>query len=322
MDSLDFSNFDEQLSAFEDQSSLESSAIDRFLIGDAASMIQVTSLEPSTRYMEEDFVANLDPAFLLPFDASLNALTPLPSLEVTDTSMFDPSTGVEWQPMENNETSIDPTDVNPFDLYLDPFAVQTPLFSSDVIFPAQSIQSATNTAASLPETTSHSFLEPPDQRPAGGRSKKRPSNTLRHPATRPTSGWHKTKQPRVICSDCPCALCKGGPVSLASLRQKVHKAPKNGRVAKNPNGHNKPPKRGRGTKSAAKKVVPRYESEGSDSSLSSVPDLEDLSEPDYRPLPTARTRRAAALRKKRGFRKVVAQTDVPKELDIDMEGWW
>ncbi|KAL9005765.1 MAG: hypothetical protein Q9188_001477 [Gyalolechia gomerana] len=341
MDLPDFLKFDEQLSALEDQSILNPSAIDRFLIGDAASTKQAASWEPSISQLEEDFQANIDPALLPTFDASLDAFTPLPSLEVTEASMFDPSTGVEWQPMENTQTSIDPTLLNPFDFVLDPFAVQTPLFSNDVIFPPESIGSSTNTMAFSPEV-SHSFLEPFGHRTSDRRSAENTSTIFRHPATRPTHGRTKIDQPRVNGDGCSCGLCKGGPVSLASLRNKVGKARRKSRVERTTRNtkvekatrnirieksskKTKVRKTGRVTKHKVKKVTPQYESEDSDSSLSSLPDsdaAEDLREPEYRPRPTARTRRAAAPKRVRKIGKVAAAKDTPKELGIEMERWW
>ncbi|KAL8941908.1 MAG: hypothetical protein Q9216_001981 [Gyalolechia sp. 2 TL-2023] len=320
MDLPDFSNRDEPLSVFEDQSIFMSSTIDNFLVGDAASMMQAATLEPSINQTEEDFAANIDPALLPTSDAFLDTFTQLPPLEVTEASFFDPSTGVEWRPMETIKTSIDPTPLNPFDIHLDPFAVQGPLFSNDFSFAPRSTDPSANTVAFPPEV-SHSFTEPLDHPTTDRRSAKKSSTTPRHPATRPTKNWTRTGQPRVNGSGCPCTICKGVPVSLAAIRGEGEQASTDAKVkkastkdtVKKPSKSNKATKTGRITKSKPKKVFPQRGRKASESLF-----LGSDSDPEYTPKPTARTRRAAAL--KRG-RKMKLSKNVPKELDIDMEGW-
>ncbi|KAI4189832.1 MAG: hypothetical protein L6R41_001199 [Letrouitia leprolyta] len=317
MDLPGFSNFDEQLSAFDDHS---------FMVDDTMSTMLATDLEASINHMDEDFLANIDPALLPTCDASLDTFPPIPSLEVTEASMFDPSPGVEWQPMENIESSIDPTLLSPFDMQLDPFAIQTRPFNSGVIFPPNLIESCTSDADfsfDVPPV----FRNPFEDSNLDRRAKKHKSPTLRHPSTRSTSAWTRTYQPRVDGSGCPCDLCKGGPVNFASLYGKVDKASKNDRVKKvtkkTTTGKNR-----RVTKSKSSRVVLQCDNEDSDSSsLSSIPDLDDSEgEPEYKPRPTAWTRRTAAaaatLKRSKRLGKVGAMKNLPKELGIDMEKWW
>lgn len=325
MDVPDFSSLDEQLFNFEAQPMAQSLGIERFMVGDAASMLQTAGWERPISQTEAEFLANIDPSLLPTCDAPLDAFTPLPSLEVTEASMFDPSPGVDWQPMENIETSIDPTLLSPFDMHLDPFAVPGPPFHNDVIFPPHLIESCTSSTDSPPEVPP-TFRNPFDDSANDRQSKKQLSTTLHHPASRSTPAWNKTNQPRVNGTGCPCDLCKGGAVNFSALNNQVEKRSKSGRVTKS-KGNNTSNKSGRVTKRKAKKFTAQRDGEDSDSSHSSIPDLDvSESEPEYKPRPTARTRRAAAaaaaLRRGRKLGKMAAMKNLPKELNINMEKWW
>ncbi|KAI4120467.1 MAG: hypothetical protein LQ338_006998 [Usnochroma carphineum] len=326
---MDFSNFDEQLSAHEGTSTFNSTMPTFYLNDSSVPMEELTGgpMLSDNWQPAANLETSIDPALLTTFDASLDLSTSPKTLQPTATSLWDASTGSEWTPMDT-KTSIAPKLINPFDTATDPFAVQASFANGNIVFPSQSVEFSAFTAHApfSPEVPNvmHRFLS---KTPAPTAAEPKVKQHHVRPATNRTTAakWVSPySQPLVDGRGCPCSLCKGGPVDFSSLQ-------KSKKPAKAPAPRTKravPTAKATARKRKAKELTPEDDSEDSDSSLSSVPTLDDDSGPedralsDYEPASkVGRKGRGAAPKRRRVLRKAVESGKVPKGLEIDMKAW-
>ena len=347
MDPLNAPDSEEQLSTYEDISATDPSAIEPFLVGDAASFLQAadiheywqpgeegnfeTDIDPAFSMQESqvnqcwqvgkeaNMETSIDPSLLTPFDSSLDLLTSTCSLQTTSTPIFDPSTGAEWQLMDNNiETSTDPTIRNSFDAAIDLFAADLhtldpsetdpfgtdpsptnlPFAQEEFLFPSE--YSASNFDTSF--LTEDSYAPPPHYLPS----------------TNPASkAWKtKTKQPPVDGSGCPCSLCKGGavitpPSLIAAYKRETIAAAK----ATKKSNKEKKVVASNATGSRKRKAREAMPEESEDSSLE-----EESSEEEEEWYPRRKAGKEGTKRR-RILRKAALPRKMPRGLEIDMQGW-
>lgn len=272
---MDVPRFDEKFSAFFEGTSFESmSSFDMTVpdlhFDDQPATLGTWEVDQSLNegwQPEANLETSIDPALLTTFDTSVDLFT---GFDPTATTFWDASTGSEWQPL-NTETSIHPTFINPFNTAIDPFPVQVSFAKGDVVFPSQSIEFSASSAHApfSPEVphTRHQFLNQASKPMVSTAAKPTVEQAT---AGRKVVAWISPfDQPRVNGSGCPCSLCHGGPVDFGAL-QKPRKS------AKVPKTRGRPPK-GKAAKRKARELTPEDDGEDSDSSLSSVPDLDDSS---------------------------------------------
>ncbi|KAL9596041.1 MAG: hypothetical protein Q9219_006057 [cf. Caloplaca sp. 3 TL-2023] len=297
----DFPDFEENIAAYEaPAATVGASALNPFLVGDAASMNYAAALEaPKNQDWQptEPVESSIDPALLNQFDPSLDLFLTPPSLDE------------EWQPLPNTETSIPPTFVNPFDTALDPLAVQAPSSTSKIIFPSQSPEfyAPTFTPSFSPEIPSTNFNFPT----AAG------SHTIpsRHPAARPDV------QPRVDGSNCPCSLCRGAAVRTSTISARVQK-PSSARKQRKAMTKAKAKAKEAAKRKAIEEILMADDDDDSDSELSEL-DSDDVEEwggfAVERKGGVERRRRRRSVGK--GRERAALPRKMPRGLEISMNGW-
>ncbi|KAL8728856.1 MAG: hypothetical protein Q9166_005096 [cf. Caloplaca sp. 2 TL-2023] len=277
-------------------------------------------------------------------------------------TMFDPSIGGMWQPMEPPGPSIDPALLTMSDPSLDPSTMPAAFAftGNEVVFPPQSLDyfNPTSYAPFSPEvpTTAptypvSTFAEPKpiSFRTIQPKAVVKESTKPRAPTSAPGNqkklqrpkpkwgAWKKTDQPRVDGSGCWCSLCNGGkaidPNNLIMMKAKSaaesalrtqETTLKNTKLwkdkaARAPAAASKPRvAKGRATKRKAREMTPG-EVDESESELSSVPELDDESE-EYRPT-TKAVKSALTKRRKVGRKTAGKGKNMPKGLEINMNGW-
>ncbi|KAL8922798.1 MAG: hypothetical protein Q9208_004923 [Pyrenodesmia sp. 3 TL-2023] len=281
---MDFSNFTDDFSAFEGMPVFDQNMSDLFLDDQSAALgnweadvsipegwqqkeTPETSIDPALLGLDDPLASlngleldhsvsegwqavespetSIDPALMTSFDPSLD---PFAGFDPSATTFWD--AGSEWQPV-NTQSYPDPTLINPFDAAMDPFAVQALLDFNACSASVPLFSNATNLSVKQKKTSPVAAATSATTKQATGKAK-----WIQNPYN----------QPRVNGLDCPCSLCRGGPVNLSVLW-------KDKKSAKIMAKRSRPT--GQARKRKAREMTPEEESEDSDSSLSSVPDLED-----------------------------------------------
>ncbi|KAL8755344.1 MAG: hypothetical protein Q9184_004828 [Pyrenodesmia sp. 2 TL-2023] len=287
---MDFSNFTDDLSAFEGMPVFDPNLSDLFLddqiaaLGNCEADVSIlegwqqektpeTSIDPALLGLDSPFASldaleadhsvsegwqamenletSIDPVLLTTSDPSLD---PFAGFDPSATTFWD--AGSEWQPL-NTESYPDPTLLNPFDAAIDPFAMQALLdfnASSACVPLSTEVSKATNPSVKQKKTSPVTVAT---------------NATTKQPTGKGKWIQNPYNQPRVDSQDCPCSLCRGGPVNLSVL----WKDKKSAKIMAKRSQYVQPKSKAR--KRKAQEMTPEEESEDSDSSLSSVPDLED-----------------------------------------------
>ncbi|KAL8863550.1 MAG: hypothetical protein Q9178_000231 [Gyalolechia marmorata] len=247
-------------------------------------------------------------------------------------SMFDPSTGGTWQPLDITESSIDPALIAMSGPSLDTSSGMPATFAftgQSVTFPSQSLDyfDPTSYAPFSPEVVMAAPAYPVST--ANTKVSSRPRRERGNPAPRKLPQQKKTYQPAINPQGCWCDLCTGpapkiSVAYLAKLTKPEHERKAIGkqyRKLQNAKRHRATPaKRGPQLKRKARKQRSPVTNDYNADRPESESDEAATEDGEYRP--AIKITKTAGMTRRRSTRQNVGNNSkkIPKGLDIDMNG--